>query len=770
MEKTKKLKFKKPLNIVFQICVVLLVVHIFLSFFPLHLQVYKAKANSNTFQKLATSKGIGNLRANFVAQGTTPGSQKYYLDYQNASYALDLVVIDPSNNYAATTYTAPITGQEEGAFAMGKGSDNNVYLGTEAGGHILQFNTTTTTLNDLGGVPNDPVSHTVQTYIWQFATSYYDGKLYGCTYPSSDLISYDPSNNSMANLGTMDSANQYAHYCTTDPSYPYVYVGTGTVSQKIAAYNIQTGTTTTLLTASTPGVYGNVWLGSDNKVYGTIGGQNYTLSNGVATATGTIKNPAATNVFSNGDTITLDSSSTHVNIKHTSGSTDIYPFTYQGGPISIFNVAKGPDGALYTGSILPFYLEKYDFNNIGNGLVNVAPGYSLGGGEPYSMFSYNNKLLIANYAGPLFESYDPTLSVSPLPYTTGSACGGSTLNPQCVNSVTNLFGGPTPDGLRPQAFTVAPDGNAYAGSVGAYGQTNGPLLTWNIQNNTASAYYAYPNLGVSSLVSVNNCTGVTNSTFCLVAGTTTSVGGGATSTATTSGIFIYDPVAATMTAQYAIPNVTSISQITDLIINPANNYVFGIANATSGSYLFIFDPANGTFINGGTKLPFTLSNAVYNSAGIASDGNIWGLTGTGVFMINLGTTKASFEATAPVPITAGFSLINDSVNGDKIYFSSNADLYVYSLPFSPGSSSSVLTSTPDLVLIFLVLLRQQDTISIPSPLGTTPLVFNEDISDNIQPTPHVAKYITYLPSSGKAGTLPEETTKFSYILQPPTYH
>jgi len=285
------------------------------------------------------------------------------------------------------------------------------------------------------------------------------------------------------------------------------------------------------------------------------------------------------------------------------------------------------------------------------------------------MISYKGKLALANYTLPALMSYDPRASNS------STTCNTTTT--QCTNIISNWSsnGGLAGD-LRPEALISAPDGNLYAGAVGHYGQLNGPIVKWNVQTGTAAAYYPYAKLGVASLSVATACKGVIGSTFCLIGGTTTAGGSGSTTTATTSPLFIWNPVTNAVVKSFTIPNVPNVVKITDLITNPVNNYVYGIASSTSASYLFIFNPRTGTFINGGTSIPFY---PLYNSVSIGSDGNIWGAAVTGIFTINLTTNTTQLVFRTPQQITAGFALVKDAQHGDKIYVASNADLYMYAV-------------------------------------------------------------------------------------------
>ena len=390
-----------------------------------------------------------------------------------------------------------------------------------------------------------------------------------------------------------------------------------------------------------------------------------------------------------------------------------------------------------------------------NTLANLG---EVASGEVYSLLSYANKINMAAYVGgATLMSYDPTLPLNPIPYVNPN-CGAldNAPNPQCVGGLPNDW--------RPGVLISAPNGLLYGSSVGSYGELNGPLFTWNVQNNTESTYYPFTNLGITTLVVANNCQGVTTTNYCIVGGTTVSGGDGINSTAKNAPLFILDPTSNTVVKQITIPSVLQVGTITKLIVNPANNDIYGTLLDSAGhSLYFIFNPSTGQFINGGTKLPFALSNNIYNSdLAFGSDGNIWGQTSTGIFTINVTNNTPQYVATAPEPITAGFDLVKDSINGDKVYFASNANLYVYNLPFTPSSSSSTTpTLTPEPGFNFPNTPTPITSATITNaalPLNNIPLLAEEETQNTIEPTPHVAKYITYLPSSGKAGTIPEETT------------
>lgn len=635
-------------------------------------QHHRAVAPNGSYQVVGELRGIGGVRNSLV--GPAASSQKYYISYMYGQYSLRLVAIDPTNNYAATSYKSPVK-TELGAYGMAVASDNNLYLGTvsRANAHILKFDTTSSQFTDAGVVPVDPASSTKQTYVWELTLSQYDKKLYGCTYPSADLISYAPSNGQIANLGRMDASNQYARHCTADPQYPYVYIGTGSVGQKIVAYDIRTRTKKDLATSPASG-FADTWLGRDGKAYGSVvkpdgTRQTYLLSNGTATVSTTARGRPATNVFSNGDRINISDNNASIIITNPDKSKDRYPYTYTGGRIGIFRVGTGPKRSIYTSGYIPFYLAKHVPANPASGVSLVG---RLGDGEAYSFLAHNNKLAMSAYAaGASLLYYDPTIPISPKPYRPPNCSGNPQPNPQCVRNLPDLW--------RPKALISAPNGMLYAGSIGADGELKGYLVEWDPQVvNTASTYRPYANLGITSLTAANSCQGVTAVATCLVGGTSINGGSGTTPSAQNSRLFVWDTAKDAIVQDMTIPNVSKVREITNLITHPVNKYVYGIAISSTGNYLFIFDPTTGDFINGGTRLSFAggIDNSLYNSMGVGSDNNIWGLTNSGIFTIDIKTGTAQLASTAPKRITAGYSLVKDPA-GDRIYFASKANLYRY---------------------------------------------------------------------------------------------
>jgi hypothetical protein len=613
---------------------------------------FATSTSTSSYSNFGKVLGQGSIQNSVVGPATTASGQAFYMNYTYINGTMDFVVVNPDNG-TQQIYTSPVAG-EMAAWALTVGSDNNMYIGTLPHAHIMKFDTRANKLSDVGTVPADPASKTLQTYIWQMTTSPYNGKIYACTYPSADLVSYDPQSAlpQIVNLGTMDTSHQdlYAHYCVADPNpqSPYIYVGLGSVVSKIVAYNVNTNHIDFEISTPSTG-FGDVYMATDGHIHGLLDGpnrQSYLLHDNTYTLETRALSAAPTNVFKDGRTINVNS--TTITVVSPDKSIKTYQNTYVGKELFVFRMGMGPDGKIYGGTAMPYNFFSLD-PRLGAASISMK-GYA-GDGQPYSLLSYNAQLYIATYASaaPLGKYIPAQTSSSPVSVTSG-----------------------IPSDLRPQAMIGAPNQNIYIGSTASYGKLTGPLLIWNTLHSVMQTYYPAQNQGVSSLtLSASKCQG-SNTNFCVIGGTTVIGGGGSVPSTTAGQLFSWNPVTNTVIHRYALPNVPNFETITDLLTDPSTGYVYGIAtSASKESYVFIFNPKTGKFINGGTRLPFT--SILYNSTTIYK-GKIWGLSSRGVFSINLKNVNQASLFASSVVITSGFAL-----NGNTIYFGSNGDVWSYKM-------------------------------------------------------------------------------------------
>src|SRR5450755_2909670 len=398
------------------------------------------QSSMGNYQRLGSTQGRGDVEASMVGPGATASGQSYYQAYTYVNGILDLVTIDPDTG-AYHVYASPVS-SEQGARSMEVGPDKNMYIGTLPNAHLLKFNTHTNQFLDLGSVPADPKSGVHQSYIWQITTSPHNNKIYGCAYPSADLVSYNPldANPKMINLGSLDTTGQeqYIRNCIADPnpSNPYIYIGLGSITSQMLVYDIDTNKIVARISTSTPG-FGRVYLGNDNNLHGWIAdGANihyYRLINGTFIPEEPV-HISYMNTFADGRTITISTKS--MTITSPNGLTKTYPYLYEGRPLPIFRVSLGPDQQVYGGTIMPYDLFSFDPASPATGVMMQG---QVNATEPYSMLAINNRLYIAGYGSPSLGIYDPTQAfdaqANPLPFT-----------PQGISPY-----------LRPQALIAGPN-------------------------------------------------------------------------------------------------------------------------------------------------------------------------------------------------------------------------------------------------------------------------------------------------------------------------
>lgn len=615
-------------------------------------------ATTGHYQFLGNARGPGDIQSAMVGPGHSASGQLFYIAYTYVNGTMDLVSIDPATG-KSSVYPSPVH-TEQAAWGITAGPDNNMYLGTLPNAHLLQFNTAAQQLRDIGQVPPDPATGMPQSYIWSMTTSPHNHLIYACTYPSADLVSYDPLDSSphMLNLGTLDPTGQeqYAHTCTADPNpgSPYIYAGLGSTSNQVVAYNTDTHTIAFRLTTPAAG-FGEAFLGADGQVYGKLlSGSDYTryiLSDGNATPTSTDMWHASQITFKDGSYIAV--STTTITLTYPNGSTKSYPYTYAGRNLFVFRLGLGPDGNVYSGTAMPF--DLFSFNPAQPGVGVTLHGYA-GDGQAYAMQAYHNRLYIASYGGPgpALSSYDPARPFS------------------STNPLSNPAGN-VPEDLRPWGMTTAPNGKVYIGALASYGKQTGPLIAWNTQNNSdVQQFFPITDQGITSLSITGGHCQYSTASYCLIGGTSIYGGSGTTPSTSNAQLFTWDVTGNKVIHTYAIPNVKNVSQITDLVVNPANGYVYGVAASSQGCYLFAFNPTNGTFLNGGTLLPLG-AGATYNSA-IIYNGKFWGLAPEGVFNVNLANLAPPTLIHSPTTINAGFA-----VKGNILYFGSNSGLWSYTM-------------------------------------------------------------------------------------------
>ncbi len=608
--------------------------------------------DSSGFQLLGQTYGVGALHSELVGPGKAVNSQVYYATYTYIDGTMDLVATNPTTHHISV-YTSPAR-SEAGSWAIANGPDENIYIGTLPNAHILRFNPHEETLSDLGQVPPDPDTGDAQSYIWDMTYSASTNQIYACTYPSADLISYDPLSNDpqLINLGSVDpdGENAYARTCVADPDpdSPFIYIGLGSQRSQIVSYNLETQALVFRLSRPASG-FGTVYLGDDGVVHGSLtdkfGTRNYLLRDGDTEFTHSAAPAASHRTFANGDKLVLQYPS--ITIMHPDKSTDSFANTYHGKDLHIWRIGSGPGHLIYGGTVFPYNMFAFHPQQPDAGIFLLGQAE---GGQPYAMLNKDEKLYSAVYGGPPLQIFDPQQ-----PFT-------SQTNPQYI-----LDSG-IPQDVRALAMVRMNDGMISIGAIASYGQLTGPLVMWNTKTpRYVQQYYPVTNEGIASLTVGPTFDHAQSS---LIGGTTIYGGSGISPTSSGAHLFIWNVEARRVSQIYTIPNVPNALTITDLSTDPSTGYIYGIAQSLQGSYAFIFNELTGTFIDGGTLLPIDVGQ-LYNSAAIYQ-GKLWGLFPSGIFAIDLQNLQHVSAWPSPTEITAGFAMQDGT-----LYYASHNQLWSY---------------------------------------------------------------------------------------------
>ncbi|MBK8507142.1 MAG: hypothetical protein IPL51_00340 [Candidatus Competibacteraceae bacterium] len=594
----------------------------------------------------------GGVLKEMVGPGPALGSERFYQSYYYGQGTLDVIAINP-DDFTVNVYSSPVS-SEAGAWAMIIGRDNNIYVGTTNTARILKLDPRSGTFTDKGS------PSTTETMIWALALGA-DGKLYGGTYPHAKLVQYDPITERSRDLGVMDSGEQYIRYVEADMD-GYVYLVSGSNKAKIICYQISTGKHSIIWNTGVSGFI-NLMKRSDGKVYASLPSaplQSYRLTGfntpelvSASSLTPLIPN----NKFQDGRILKVDASKGLITVSNPSAPSILptsSPLNYSLKPRPVFRLGMGSNSLIYGSGYIPMDFFELDPNS---GNMRILDN-KLGSGEIYSIVSYNEKLYLANYSGnsPLMI-YDPRL-----PYSPGTLAES---NPYQIS-------GNLPTTWRPEAMIVGHNGLLYIGAKPNYGAKEGFLVVWDTVSNNINTFIPVANESPITLTLWNNK---------IIGGTSIINGSGSTPSQTYPSIFIWD-IATQKTEYFTKVNWDVSNQIHSLIAAP-NGKVYGFL----GNILFSFDPATRKLAKGG----LVNGTPIYNSVAIAPDGNIWGISSTGVFKIDTTLDTVNMLELAPKIITGGFAM-----QGDKIYFACQHEIYVY-IPTT--STPEILTSPKNLKLI-----------------------------------------------------------------------
>ncbi|MDX9976096.1 MAG: hypothetical protein RBU21_24170 [FCB group bacterium] len=616
------------------------------------------------FEELGVPIRKAGLMGFIVGPGPTEGSERLYFNFRQDGGKLFLVAVDPDTG-EAQQFKSPLG---TGAWGFIVGPDNRIYLGTHEGidpadsGRILVFDPKQPEkqIQDVGRPAES------ESYLWMF-TNGPDGKIYGCTYPTAKLVSYDPKTNQMADLGVMDPDQKYSRSICTGPD-GRIYLGIGFGKANVIAYNPKTGEHKSVL----PDEYrkapeqtvASVYTGEDGNIYATA--IKMTVLNGDP-ENGELTRPESVTLRVTGDTMeevapdtpgitqrrpekrlkdgrvigtaTLDGDYT---LTLPDGTVQKKHFDYAGDGAGLFMIANGPLGRVYGSSAMPCQIFSFE----------PATGKSENPGNPtevdgevYSMLDHHGLLYVCAYPGSFLAKWDPSK-----PWNYGAT----------PESNPRGFGRLGPGHLRPRAMIHGPGESIYIGSYPEYGRHGGALGVWDPATDRLVENY-HPLITNQSIVTLV----YDPQTNLIFGGSSTAGGGGTNPVEPEAKFFVFDPAKkALKSADTPFPGMQNLRSMALV-----GRRIFGIADDDK---LFVYDIDKAEYLH---KAAMGLGPVPDCCLMPWKDGKLYGFAGNKVFRLDPDTFQAEVLAEYSGQINCGMA-----IDDKGIYFGERATLLRYNWP------------------------------------------------------------------------------------------
>ncbi|MCC3357168.1 carbohydrate binding domain-containing protein [Bacillus sp. REN16] len=615
-----------------------------------------------------------------------------------------LAIVDIETEKLVNSYPLEDT---SGAWAVTVAADGTVYLGAYNKGYLYRYFPKTDTLENLGYpvVSTDPVLYPIDIAS--------NGKIYGGTYGSGSVYQYDPDTKEFTSFGTMVQGQQWVRSVAYDESTNKVYAGIGSVahlieydintgkknnilpeqfSDIISVYDLDL--VDGKLFAQKESSYEMFVLDTKTKevIKATNGDTGEVVENIPESSRGvSAKSPIANKIYFTHYGILyeydLDSNtfkSLNVDIQGSAISYEflqlneegfpgyslvglsgnggkLYKYNLETGklklvdlelpaePVLIHELAKGPDGKIYSTGYLP--------GNMGVYLPSSDKNIRLDGiGQGEGMASLNGNLYLGVYPNARIYEYDLS---SPWNRTDSNK-----LNPDTLFSLeTNTkIEGYTPQD-RPFAMLGVEDYNKlFIGTVPKNGHLGGAFAIYDVVEKGDPKVY-WNIMPDQSIVSLTYKDGK------VYGGTTVAGGQGSEPTTTEAKLFIWDIESGEKTFETVpVPNRQAITALT---IGHDGN-VWGMANGT----IFTFDPETKEVIYSKDIYPEAANRWREAQLEIGTDGNIYGIAAGKFFKFDVTSKEVSLLASKVEHMTQDdFGAFYIS-NGNHLYKYSDEKLLV----------------------------------------------------------------------------------------------
>ena len=612
-----------------------------LLFIPILINLSTFPIPSFAFRDLGTPVREALCWGAHVGPGKTGTRDTIYLSFGQYQAPLFLLAVHPDTG-ETRQFNGPLS-SEMGSWGFTVDHANRIYLGSYYNAHLLRFNPRTEGWEDLGR-PGDEKD----TFICSLTTAP-DGKIWGGTFPSANLFSYDPETGKSENFGPMDSDQFYCYPTAGEDGL--IYCAIPFEKMDIVVFDPAEKKKLSLIPPAERKA-GRIHLtrGKDGKIYVKFSTQDqwFQMEGGkkfVPVSSSTI--PFPENRLPDGRQFSLVDHHLLKILNPATKEVKEIPLKYGTSGSYIFVVGSGPDGRIYGSSMLPLHLFVFDPEKDTHQDLGKAASAS---GEVYSMGSLDGKLYLCSYPEGRLSVYDPT---KPLRFGESEDS-----NPREI--------GPMGEGLyRPRALLAGPHGRVYIGGYPDYGLIGGALGVYDPKTNEKRVYtHIVRNHSLAALTYLENLD-------LIAAGSSIRGGSGTRPVEKEARLVLWDPKEEKKVFEMMpVPEAKTILSLAAT----RDGFLYGITN---NEKVFIFDAEKKRI-----KKVFDLGfvNPIETSLQPGPDGKLYGLTREAIFLIDPANDQISFLANPPVPIDSGMA-----IRGRKIYYGSGANLWEFEIPFGPRS-------------------------------------------------------------------------------------
>ncbi len=572
----------------------------------------------------------------YVGPGRTGKMDTIYLSFGQYQAPLFLLAVNPQTG-DLRQYNGPLS-SEMGSWGFTIDRENRIYLGSYYQAHLLRFDPKTEKWDDLGQPGGEK-----ESFICALTTAP-DGKIWGGTFPSAKLFSYDPKTGGIQNYGRMDPDQFYCYPTAGEDGL--IYCAIQFEKMDVVVFRPENQIKTSLIQADDRKARRvNLIKGKDGRIYVQLHTpeQWFRIEGGERLVqVPPTEVPFPHKGLPDGRQFSvIDNKILRIQSFESKQEKEI-PIQYEAAGASIFVVGVGPEGRIYGSSMLPLRLFAYDPQK--NTFAHLGKA-SQATGEIYSMGSLDDKLYLCSYPEARISVYDPK---RPLQFGDKEES-----NPRDL--------GPLGEGqYRPRAMLTGPHGRVYIGSYPDYGLLGGAISVYDPKRNEKRVYrHIILNQSIVSLAYIEKLD-------LIAAGSSVRGGSGTRATEKEAKLILWDPKEEKKIFEtIPVPEAKTILSLAATV----EGVLYGITN---NEKVFIFDSGKREvkkIMELGFKEPIDISLQP------GPEGKLYGLAKEAIFRIDPKNDMIFLLAKPSVPITSGMAM-----SGRKIYFGSDANLYEYEIP------------------------------------------------------------------------------------------